>query len=97
MPIVTKLRNATVRGISVRAALVDDGRPTIVLGSGPAAARLGVRPSAAELGEQGCAIRTVPPPNAQVAGPTHTGIPSTECLPRRAPSRACRSSRATRR
>lgn len=38
-----------------------DGRPMVVLGRGQIAEKLGVAPTDAELGEQGCLIRTVGP------------------------------------
>ncbi len=39
----------------------DTSLPMVVLGCGSIARELGVEPTAAELGEQGCRIRTVPP------------------------------------
>lgn len=39
----------------------EDSHPAIVLGCGPAAAKLGVDPAPAQLGEQGYVLRSVPP------------------------------------
>ncbi len=49
-----------------------DDTPVIVLGVGPAAEALGVAPTGDDLGEQGFAIRTVPP-HIVIAGTAEAG------------------------
>lgn len=49
-----------------------DGAPTIVIGRGKSAAALGVDPTDAQLGEQGCLLRTVGP-HLVIAGTARVG------------------------
>ncbi len=55
------LKDCTGIELPILTGKPEEGQPMIVLGCGPTAAALGVRPQSQELGEQGCVIRAVPP------------------------------------
>lgn len=68
----TYIRECTGAELAIVPAPPADETPTIIVGCGDAAKTLGVDPSAEELGEQGCAIRTVAP-HIVIAGTPQAG------------------------